>query len=198
MPRQNLGELEQVVLLALLRLGGTAHGAEVRAEILDKTGRSITPGALYPTLDRLEVRGLLRSRLRGADARARWPGPPKLHADSRRLARDSGGLAADVGACERRGRAEAGASRCVIPRALSGSARSPPCCGPITARKCWATLSKSETRVRPEASGESDRHSGWRFICSAALSQGGRRVARSMFPMARRPHRGFTGASAGI
>jgi DNA-binding PadR family transcriptional regulator len=63
MPRQNLGELEQVVLLALLRLGGTAHGAQVRAEILNTIGRSITPGALYPTLDRLQVRGLLRSRL---------------------------------------------------------------------------------------------------------------------------------------
>jgi DNA-binding PadR family transcriptional regulator len=63
MARQNLGELEQVVLLALLRLGGTAHGASIRAEILDRTGRSITPGAIYPTLDRLEARGLLRSRL---------------------------------------------------------------------------------------------------------------------------------------
>ncbi len=63
MPRQNLGELEQVVLLALLRLGGTAHGSALRAEILARTGRSITPGAIYPTLDRLETRGLLRSRL---------------------------------------------------------------------------------------------------------------------------------------
>jgi len=68
MPRQNLGELEQVLLLALLRLGGDSYGAAVRAEILERTGRSITPGAIYPTLDRLEQRGLLRSRVGGATA----------------------------------------------------------------------------------------------------------------------------------
>jgi DNA-binding PadR family transcriptional regulator len=68
MPRQSLGELEQVLLLALLRLGGDAYGAAIRAEILARTGRSITPGAIYPTLDRLEARGLLRSRVAGATA----------------------------------------------------------------------------------------------------------------------------------
>ena len=68
MPRQNLGELEQILLLALLRLGGEAYGAALRAEILERTGRSITPGAIYPTLDRLEGRGLLRSRIGGATA----------------------------------------------------------------------------------------------------------------------------------
>jgi DNA-binding PadR family transcriptional regulator len=68
MPRQNLGELEQVLLLALLRLDGHAYGAAIRAEILERTGRSITPGAIYPTLDRLEGRGLLRSRVSGATA----------------------------------------------------------------------------------------------------------------------------------
>ena len=68
MPRQSLGELEQILLLALLRLGGDAYGAAIRAEILERTGRSITPGAIYPTLDRLEARGLLRSRVAGATA----------------------------------------------------------------------------------------------------------------------------------
>ena len=68
MPRQNLGELEQILLLALLRLGGDAYGAAMRAEVLERTGRSITPGAIYPTLDRLETRGLLRSRIGGATA----------------------------------------------------------------------------------------------------------------------------------
>jgi len=51
---------------ALLRLGGDAYGAAIRAEVFARTGRSITPGAIYPTLDRLEARGLLRSRLGGA------------------------------------------------------------------------------------------------------------------------------------
>jgi DNA-binding PadR family transcriptional regulator len=63
MPRQSLGELEQLLLLALLRLGGESYGAAIRAEILQTTGRSITPGAIYPTLDRLEQRGLLRSHI---------------------------------------------------------------------------------------------------------------------------------------
>ena len=62
MPRQNLGELEQLMLLALLQLGGESYGASIRAEILDRIGRSITPGTIYPTLDRLEARGLLESR----------------------------------------------------------------------------------------------------------------------------------------
>lgn len=61
MPRHNLGEFEQLVLLALLRLGDEAYGAGIRAEILARTGRSITPGAIYPTLDRLEQRGLVVS-----------------------------------------------------------------------------------------------------------------------------------------
>lgn len=50
-----------MVLLALLRLGEHAYGASIRAEILARTGRSITPGAIYPTLDRLEQRGLVIS-----------------------------------------------------------------------------------------------------------------------------------------
>jgi PadR family transcriptional regulator, regulatory protein PadR len=61
MPRHGLGEFEQMVLLALLRLGEHAYGASIRAEILARTGRSITPGAIYPTLDRLEQRGLVTS-----------------------------------------------------------------------------------------------------------------------------------------
>ena len=63
MPRHNLGELEQLVLLALLRLEKDAYGVAIRREILDRTGRSVTPGAIYPTLDRLEGRGLVTSRM---------------------------------------------------------------------------------------------------------------------------------------
>lgn len=63
MPRQNLGELEQLILFALVRLGDDAYGAAIRAEILERTGRSVTPGALYPALDRMEERRLLKSRM---------------------------------------------------------------------------------------------------------------------------------------
>jgi len=63
MARHYLGELEQVVLLALLRLGDDAYGVSIRAEIEACTGRSLTPGTIYPTLDRLERKGLVRSQL---------------------------------------------------------------------------------------------------------------------------------------
>jgi hypothetical protein len=63
MPRHNLGELEQFLVLAILQLGGEGYGASIRAVILERAGRSITPGAIYPTLDRLEARGVLRSRV---------------------------------------------------------------------------------------------------------------------------------------
>ena len=58
-----LGEFEQIVLLAILRLGEEAYGVSIRAEIAACTGRETAPGALYTTLDRLEDKGLVRSRL---------------------------------------------------------------------------------------------------------------------------------------
>ena len=63
MARNYLGELEQVVLLALMRLGDDAYGVSIRREIEVCTGRSLTPGTIYPTLERLERKGLVRSHL---------------------------------------------------------------------------------------------------------------------------------------
>jgi len=57
-----LGEFEQVVLLAILRLSDDAYGVTIRNEIEKCTGRDPSPGALYTTLDRLEDKGLVRSR----------------------------------------------------------------------------------------------------------------------------------------
>jgi len=57
-----LGEFEQVVLLAILRLGDDAYGVTIRNEIEHCTGREPAPGALYTTLDRLEEKGLVRSQ----------------------------------------------------------------------------------------------------------------------------------------
>lgn len=59
----NLGEWEQIVLLAVLRCDGNAYGVPIRDEIRLCTGRESATGALYTTLDRLEVKGLLRSEL---------------------------------------------------------------------------------------------------------------------------------------
>ena len=58
-----LGEFEQVVLLAILRLGDNAYAVSVRDEILQCTGRDVSRGSVYITLDRLETKGFLRSRL---------------------------------------------------------------------------------------------------------------------------------------
>ncbi|HVW19993.1 MAG TPA: helix-turn-helix transcriptional regulator [Opitutaceae bacterium] len=58
-----LGEFEQIVLLAILRLGENAYGVTIREEIQEKTGRDPSPGALYTTLARMEEKGLVRSRL---------------------------------------------------------------------------------------------------------------------------------------
>ncbi len=58
-----MGEFEQLVLLALLRLGNDAYGMEVRVEIEHRTGREVSYGAVYTTLDRLERKGFVAYRL---------------------------------------------------------------------------------------------------------------------------------------
>ena len=55
---QYLGEFEQIVLLAILRMGEEAYGVTIGAEIQKQTGRVPAAGALYTTLDRLEEKGL--------------------------------------------------------------------------------------------------------------------------------------------
>jgi DNA-binding PadR family transcriptional regulator len=60
---QGLGEFEQLVLLALLRLGDDAYGVAIRAEIEKETRRDVALGAVYTTLLRLEEKRLVASRL---------------------------------------------------------------------------------------------------------------------------------------
>ena len=55
-----LGEFEQLLLLAVLRLGDEAFGADIARELEDRAGRSVSRGHLYTSLDRLERKGLLR------------------------------------------------------------------------------------------------------------------------------------------
>ena len=59
----SIGDFEQLILLALVRLGADAYGASLRREIEARTGRTISAGALYTALDRLETRGFVASRL---------------------------------------------------------------------------------------------------------------------------------------
>ncbi len=63
-----LGEFEHIVLLAVLRLRDDAYGMKVRMEIADRTGRDVSIGAVYATLDRLAAKGLVRSELGEATA----------------------------------------------------------------------------------------------------------------------------------
>jgi len=56
-----LGELEQLVLLALVRLGNGAYGAAILREIRDRTGRDVAVGAVYMTLGRLEKKKMIAS-----------------------------------------------------------------------------------------------------------------------------------------
>lgn len=68
MPPAVLGEFELLVLLALVRLGDDAYGMAVRRELVDRTDRDVSVGAVYATLDRLEEKGLTRSRVHDGPA----------------------------------------------------------------------------------------------------------------------------------
>ncbi len=58
-----LGDLEQLVMLALLRLGDEGFGAGVQREIAERSGRDVSLGAVYTALARLEEKGFVRSRV---------------------------------------------------------------------------------------------------------------------------------------
>src|SRR4051794_27371788 len=53
-----VGSFEEQVMLAVLRAGAGAYGMNVRRELEEVTGRDVTIGSVYATLDRLEAKGL--------------------------------------------------------------------------------------------------------------------------------------------
>ena len=65
-----LGEFEVLVLMAVLHLGEGAYPPAVRSAIEGRTGRPVSRGAVYVTLDRLESKRLLASRLEAAESGA--------------------------------------------------------------------------------------------------------------------------------
>ena len=65
-----LGDFEQLVILAVMRLGEGAYGMTVRREIEDHSGRQVSLGAIYATLDRLEDKGFVSSTLGGSTPHA--------------------------------------------------------------------------------------------------------------------------------
>ena len=65
-PRTSIGEFEQMVLLAILRMKGEAFAPGVGQQLEQAGRRRVSRGALYATLDRLEEKGYLRWELAGA------------------------------------------------------------------------------------------------------------------------------------
>jgi PadR family transcriptional regulator, regulatory protein PadR len=61
--RDYLGNLELMVLLALIRLGEDAYGVPISREIEERSGREVALGSVYATLERLEEKGLVSSDL---------------------------------------------------------------------------------------------------------------------------------------
>lgn len=72
-----LGEFEQMAMLALIHLGSEAYGASIRQLLADSINRNVAIGALYSTLERLERKGMVESRL--GEATAQRGGRPKRY-----------------------------------------------------------------------------------------------------------------------
>ena len=62
-PNSYLGEFEQMVLLAILQQGERAFALEVRREIERSADRTVSRGAFYTTLERMEKKGLVSSEV---------------------------------------------------------------------------------------------------------------------------------------
>ena len=58
---ERLGPFEELVLMALIRLGTNAYGVTIRQELAKRTGKDISVGAAYTTLERLERNGYVSS-----------------------------------------------------------------------------------------------------------------------------------------
>jgi PadR family transcriptional regulator PadR len=78
-----LGEFEQLLLLAILRLGADAYGVTIARELEEHAKRRVSRGALYTTLDRLEAKGLVRWKI-GPGTRERGGLPRRCYTVSAR------------------------------------------------------------------------------------------------------------------
>ena len=61
--KQLLSELEEIVLLALIKLGSESYGVPIHQTIEDASGRFISIGSIYAALDRMERSGFVTSRM---------------------------------------------------------------------------------------------------------------------------------------
>lgn len=100
--QEALGGFQQLVMLAVMRLGEQAYGAEIQRDIEETAGRSVSISTIYVTLDRLQRRGLMSSWLgeptsvRGGKAKRFYrltaEGRETLHATREQLERMWHGL----------------------------------------------------------------------------------------------------------
>lgn len=63
MARVDLGDIEHLVLLAILRLGPDAYGIPILEEVCARSGREVSRATVYVALKRLEQKGLVTSKL---------------------------------------------------------------------------------------------------------------------------------------
>ena len=99
--KRDLGGLEQLVLLALIRLGSEAYGVPILDEIEKRADRPTSIGSIYAALNRLEGMGYAGSKLgestpeRGGRAKKYFwikaPGKAALNASLNRLGAMGGG-----------------------------------------------------------------------------------------------------------
>ena len=84
MSRSNLGELEEQVLLVLVRLGAGMSAIQVADELAARTGRDASPATTFMVMRRLEQRGLLTSHVDADDSLGGRP--RRLYAVNRKAA----------------------------------------------------------------------------------------------------------------
>lgn len=104
--KDRLGQFEELILLALVRLRENAYGVSIRRELAERTGRDVSFGSVYTTLERLERKGYVSSRLgdptpeRGGRAKRYFtieaPGIRALN-DTRQTIANMGGIVHVVG-----------------------------------------------------------------------------------------------------
>jgi PadR family transcriptional regulator PadR len=77
MSEKLLGSFEELVLLAIMKLGDEAYGSPIRRALEEALGSEVSVGALYTTLERLEEKGFVSSRQ--GDATKQRGGRPKCY-----------------------------------------------------------------------------------------------------------------------
>ena len=63
MGKENIGELEELVLLLIMMLKDEAYGLSIRKALNEHADRNVTIGAVHGTVNRLEKKGLIESEM---------------------------------------------------------------------------------------------------------------------------------------